>query len=218
MYTSTQDIFEKLFGREHPNVATVLGNRAGLFEAQVGVEHVSRKVGVTDRLGAPLVDLSLGNIDDVDRALRCHLPPVFTHRAKMLKLKVCTMKQSLLARRLWGRSIQPWLSCWTTWRGFCLIRCGISLSPLELSPRLKLSRFQGAARGHYRARTVPQAFKTTIAESIDKLEAKCAYIRGRIPLSRLIVICTLRLTTVQRIRSHPVSCSDSNPSLQLRIC
>lgn len=31
----TQEIYEKYLGRDHPNVATILNNRAGLFQDQV---------------------------------------------------------------------------------------------------------------------------------------------------------------------------------------
>ena len=38
LYKRTQEIWEKSLGRDHPNVATILNNRARLLKSQVRVE------------------------------------------------------------------------------------------------------------------------------------------------------------------------------------
>ena len=40
LYKRTQEIWETFLGRDHPNAATILNNRAGLLESQVRVEGI----------------------------------------------------------------------------------------------------------------------------------------------------------------------------------
>ena len=47
LYKRTQEIFEKSLGRDHPNVAAILNNRAALLSAQVRVTQCFLLEGVS---------------------------------------------------------------------------------------------------------------------------------------------------------------------------